>query len=220
MHSKTLVGSLALLLILFIHQISIPSLVVAQPLGPLPSLREQAQIQQEWLKWRLERELPRLMRQNGVALWIVDCREYDEDPVFKFLASPTLFAARRRTILVFYDRGDEKGVERLALGGGSNDGLYTVYRDPDNSDREIYGKSQFVSLRKIVEERKPSTIALDISATHSFSDGLSVSEYESLSDALGPQWMARVVRAERLPLDYLDVRLPEMLPTYRHMMEI
>ncbi|MGB7621500.1 MAG: M24 family metallopeptidase, partial [Terriglobia bacterium] len=41
-----------------------------------------------------------------------------------------------------------------------------------------------------------------------------------LSDALGPQWMARVVRAERLPLDYLDVRLPEMLPTYRHMMEI
>ncbi len=192
----------------------------AQHPTPLPPLREQARIQQEWLKLRLERELPRLMRQNGVAMWIVACREYNEDPVFKSLASPTVFAARRRTILVFFDRGGEKGVERLALGGGSNGGLYTVFRDPGTAGRELYGTEQYVSLRKVIEERKPSTIALDISLTHAFSDGLSVSEYNALSDALGPQWMSRVVRAERLPLDYLDVRLPEMMPTYAHLMEI
>jgi len=192
----------------------------AQRPAPMPSLREQARIQQEWLKLRLERELPRLMRQNGVAMWIVDCREYNEDPVFKALASPTVFAARRRTILVFFDRGDEKGIERLALGGGSNGGLYTVYRDSDTANRELYGKGQYLTLRKIVEERKPSTIALDISATHAFSDGLSVAEYEALSDVLGPQWMSRVIRVERLPLDYIDIRLPEMMSTYVHMMEI
>jgi hypothetical protein len=193
---------------------------MAQRPTPLPSLREQARIQQEWLKLRLEREVPRLMRQNGVAMWIVDCREYNEDPVFKSLASPTVFAARRRTILTFLDRGEDKGVERLALGGGSNGGLYTVYRDPDTANRELYGKGQYVTLRKIIEERQPSSIALDISATHAFSDGLSVSEYEALADALGPKWMSRVVRAERLPLDYIDIRLPEMMPTYRHLMEI
>lgn len=217
---RSMIRAFVYLFCLALYHLSNPSPFLAQRPSPLPSLREQARIQQEWLKLRLERELPRLMRQNGVAMWIVDCREYNEDPVFRSLASPTNFAARRRTILVFYDQGGDKGIERLALGGGSQDDLYTVYHDPENSGRELYGKSQFVSLRKIVEERKPPTIALDISLTHSFSDGLSVSEYEALSDALGPPWMARVVRAERLPLDYLDVRIPEMMPTYRHMMEI
>jgi hypothetical protein len=192
----------------------------AQRPAPMPSLREQARIQQEWLKLRLERGLPRLMRQNGIAMWIVDCREYNEDPVFRVLVSPTVFAARRRTILVFFDRGEEKGIERLALGGGSNGGLYTVYRDPDAADKELYGNEQYRTLRKIVDERKPATIALDMSATHAFSDGLSVAEFQALADALGPQWMARVTRAERLPLDYIALRLPEMMTSYVHMMEI
>lgn len=197
-----------------------PTPLFAQRPAPMPSLREQALVQQEWLKLRLEGVLPRLMRQNGIAMWIVDCREYNEDPVFRALTSPTVFAARRRTILVFFDRGDEKGIERLALGGGSNGGLYSVYRDPESAGRELYGKGQYITLRRIIEERKPSSIALDISATHAFSDGLSASEHEALADALGPEWMARVVRAERLPLDYLNIRLPEMMPTYVHMMEI
>ncbi|HYK88805.1 MAG TPA: M24 family metallopeptidase [Acidobacteriota bacterium] len=192
----------------------------AQRPAPMPSMKEQVRIQQEWLKLRLERELPGLMRQNGVAMWIVDCREYNEDPVFRSLTSPTVISARRRTILVFFDRGIEKGIERLGLGGGSNGGLYTVYRDPESAGRELYGSGQYVALRKIVEERKPYTIALDISATHAFSDGLSVAEYQAISDALGPQWMSRVIHAERLPLDYIDLRLPEMMPTFAHMMEI
>ncbi|MCL6481688.1 MAG: hypothetical protein K6U02_08175, partial [Firmicutes bacterium] len=48
----------------------------------LPKLREQAQIQQGWLRTRLERVLPQLMRRYGVEMWLVICREYNEDPVF------------------------------------------------------------------------------------------------------------------------------------------
>src|SRR5687767_700000 len=87
-----------------------------------PPLKQQAAIQQEWLTARLERVLPALMRKHGVQMWLVICREYNEGPVCFSLVSPTTFAARRRTIYVFFDRG-EKGVERLALGGGSNGGL-------------------------------------------------------------------------------------------------
>ena len=99
-------------------------LILAIPAGaqelenPLPDLRTQASIEQEWLKIRLERVLPMLMRENNVQMWIVPMREYNEDPVFSSLVSATTFAARRRTIYVFFDRGKEKGVERLALGGG------------------------------------------------------------------------------------------------------
>ena len=86
----------------------------------LPPLREQAQIQQEWLRLRLERHVPVLMRKHGAQMWIVACREYAEDPAFFSVVSPTVFAARRTTIYVFYDRGPNQPLERLALGGDSN----------------------------------------------------------------------------------------------------
>src|SRR3989304_2125636 len=187
--------------------------------NPLPPLREQAKIQQEWLKARLERVLPRLMRRHGVAMWLVIQREYNEDPAFWALVLPTTFAARRRTIYVFFDRGDEKGIERLALGGSSQGGLYTVYRDPEAESRELWGQGQWALLRKVIDERNPSTIAINISRTHAFSDGLSAGEREALEDALGLKWTSRLVRAENLPLEYVSLRVPEMLPTFRKMME-
>lgn len=187
---------------------------------PLPKLREQAAIQQEWLKLRLERVLPTLMRRYGVQMWLVICREYNEDPVFFSLVSATQFAARRRTIYVFFDRGEQEGVERLALGGGAQGGLYTVYRDPEVENRELWGQGQWALLKKLIEDRQPKNIAVNISHTHAFSDGLSASEREQLEDALGEKWKSRFVRAENLPLDYINIRLPEMLPVYRQMMEI
>ena len=62
-------------------------------------------------------------------MWIVPVREYNEDPVFFALVSPTTLAARRRTIYVFHDRG-ATGVDRIAIGGTTQGGLYTVVRDP------------------------------------------------------------------------------------------
>jgi Xaa-Pro aminopeptidase len=186
---------------------------------PLPPLREQDRIRQEWLRLRLERVLPALMRRHGIGMWIMVCREYNEDPAFFSLVSPSVMAARRRTILVFNDLGPEKGVERLALGGGSNGGLYQVYRDPAVENRELWGQGQWALLRKLVDERKPSTIGVDISHTHAFSDGLAAGEREQLEAALGP-WSSRFVRAENLPLEYVSLRIPEMLPTYKHMMQI
>lgn len=196
-----------------------PTVGVGQVLKRLPSMRKQAEIQQGWLKLRLEKVLPELMRKHGVAMWLVICREYNEDPAYRSLTSPTVFAARRRTILVFTDRG-EKGIERLALGGGSNGGLYQVYRDPDVENRELWGESQWATLRKLIAQRDPKNIAVNISQTHAFSDGLSAGEYEKLQQALGAEYSKRLIRAENLPLEYISIRLPEMLPTYKQMMEI
>ena len=195
-----------------------PAATAASMPAKLPSLREQDAIRQEWLKLRLERVLPSLMRRHGVSMWLVINREYNEDPVFRSLISPSVMYARRRTILVFFDRGGDKGIERLALGGGTNGGLYEMYRDPDNVGREIMGDSQWQTLRKVIEQRKPSTIAINVSHTHAFSDGLSAGEREQLEAALGP-WTSKLVRAENLPLEYISVRLPEMEPHYVAMMK-
>jgi len=194
--------------------------LAAQAVPTLPSLRQQAQIQQEWLRLRLERHLPALMRKHGVQMWIVACREYAEDPAFFSLVSPTVFAARRTTIYVFFDRGPDNGVERLALGGDSNGGLYTVYRDPGPKSREVYGESQWQLLKKLVDERHPVNIAVDISPTHAFSDGLTVGMRDKLMAALGNEYNGKFVPAENLALEYQELRIPEMLPAYRQMMQM
>src|SRR5438477_7969791 len=167
-----------------------PPRLTASPTRPLGTLREQAAVQQEWLRYRLDSVLPRLMRRYQVALWVVPMREYNEDPVFWSLVSATTFFARRRTIYVFFDRGPDRGVERLALGGASQGGLYEAYHareaiDPSIGRRpELVGQAQWDLLRRVIEERDPHTIAVDISHTHAFADGLSAGEWEQLQTAL------------------------------------
>jgi hypothetical protein len=169
------------------------------------------------------------MREHGADMWIVPVREYNEDPVFHSLVSPTTMAARRRTIYVFHDPGDGRPVERIAIGGTSQGDLYTVVRDPDaitgtagtqQRAAEPFGPEQWKLLTTVVRERDPATIAINVSHTHAFSDGLTLGEWEGMREALGPDYASRVVRRELLPLEYIEERLPEMLPAYRDMMEV
>jgi Xaa-Pro aminopeptidase len=196
---------------------------------PFGTLREQADVRQAWLAQRLEQVLPRLMREHGVDMWIVPVREYNEDPVFHSIVSPTTFAARRRTIYVFFDRGPADGVERLAIGGTSQGGLYAVVRDPaaptgtagtTRRAAEPFGPEQWRLLTPLIAERDPRVIAVNISQTHAFSDGLTVGEWEQLQEALGETYRGRVVRRELLPLHYLEERIPEMLPIYGRMQQL
>ena len=71
-------------------------------------------IQNRLLEERLDALLPTLMRETGVDMWLVIAREYNDDPVFLSLVPKPRFTARRTTMLVFFDRGDE-GVERLTV---------------------------------------------------------------------------------------------------------
>src|SRR5688572_31713152 len=90
----------------------------------------------------------------------------------------------------------------ISLGGGSQGGLYEAYVARDTIDPsigrrpELVGAGQWDLLARIVRERDPKTIAVDISHTHAFSDGLSAGEWEQLSAALPSGYLARVVRAE------------------------
>jgi Xaa-Pro aminopeptidase len=217
-----------------------PAQAAASAERPLGTLREQAARQQRWLTERMATVLPRLMREHGIDLWLVPMREYNEDPVFPALVGPTTFAARRRTIYVFHDRCAADGgapdrraadgggtaapppdsgcVERLALGGSSQGGVYEtrVSRRPAdgpagaaNRPAELWGDEQWALLRDVVAERKPRRIGIDVSPTHAFSDGLSAGEHDALRTALGPELAARLVPAERLPLDLLAVRVPD-----------
>jgi len=189
---------------------------------PLPPMRQQAKEMQGWVEQRLTKVLPGLMSEYGADMWILSMREYGEDPVFWSMISPTTFAARRRSIYVF-TRQSDGSVERLALGGSDQGGLFQIYRSPHptptGEEAELWGDEQWRLLREIVADRDPGNIVLNIDDTWAFADGLGAGEREALEKALGPEYLKRVKREPRLAVDYIAVRVPEMMPRYREIEE-
>ena len=198
--------------------------VGAQPTRPFGTLKEQADRQQQWLQQRLTTVLPALMKEHGIDMWVVPMREYNEDPVFTSLVSPTTFAARRRTIYVFFDRCAHGAapnaaagcVERVALGGTSQGGLYEAVRSAKAVDAavggrqaELWGDQQWLVLKEAIEKRNPKVIGIDVSRTFAFSDGLSAGELDGMSAMLGSKWTSRFKHAEALPLELIATRLPD-----------
>ncbi|MEM7414213.1 MAG: M24 family metallopeptidase [Gemmatimonadota bacterium] len=188
----------------------------------LPTMREQATEQQEWLQMRLERVLPSLMAEYDVRMWILSMREYAEDPVFWSITAPTTFAARRRSIYVF-TRQPDGTVERLALGGTSQGGMFEAFRSnrpaPTEPTAELVGNEQWNLLRELVEDRDPENIVVNVDGVWAFSDGLHAGEAEELLAALGETYASRVRREPRLAMNYISLRLPEMMPRYRKITE-
>jgi len=200
----------------------------ADTLRPFGTLREQAAKQQAWLELRMERTLPALMRREGVDMWVVPMREYNEDPVFTAITSPTTFAARRRTIYVFFDRG-AAGIERIALGGTSQGNVFKAVRSMKpvpapaagsrSTDRqaELWGDEQWNILTQVITERQPKKIAVNTSSVFAFADGLSSGERDGMLRALGPTWASKVVPAEALAVDLIAARQPEEEPSFREL---
>ena len=209
--------------------------LAAQPTRPFGTLKDQADRQQQWLQQRLTTILAALMKKHGFDMWVVPMREYNEDPVFTSLVSPTTFAARRRTIYVFFDKCAHGAapnaatgcVERIALGGTSQGGLYEAVRSARAVDAavggrqaELWGEQQWLVLKDVVEQRNPKVIGIDVSRTFAFSDGLSAGELEGMSATLGSKWTSRFKHAEGLPLELIATRLPDEAAFYTELTKL
>ena len=207
-----------------------------QTYRPFGTLREQADVEQRWLDMRMKTVLPALMKKHGVDMWVVPMREYNEDPVFSSIVSPTTMSARRRTIYLFYDpcasiRADcAKPFERLAMGGTSQGGVFTAIRSTKaaagpaggqvQAQAELWGDEQWQVLKKEIEKRNPKTIAIDVSRVFAFNDGLSAGELEGMKAALGPKLSSHFKPADDLALDLIATRLPEEAETYKKMQQV
>lgn len=176
------------------------------------SHREQSQLVTSWIRQRFDAVLPALMTREGIDMWIIPTREYNEDPVFRSMAPLTAFASRRRTILVFHTPGGGRPVARYSLGRFDYDKLYTLVPTPNDG--------QWEGLKKLVEEKRPRVIGINESDAWQHADGLTANEKRRLLEALGPEYAARVKSAEMLAVGWLETKLPEELDAYRHVMKV
>lgn len=176
-------------------------------------LREQAAVTNRWLRDRLQTLLPSVMQREGIDLWIVVAREYNEDPVLWSLLPAPMMSARRRTILVFHapaarnpGSDPQVGFEALAI-AGPGIGLDGYYRPMWEKSRDAQApEDQWGCLQRVVRERDPQRIGINVATDFAFGDGLTHTEYGLLQVALGETLWTRTTSAERLAIGWLERR--------------
>ena len=125
-------------------------------------IREQYRIFDEILLDRIQNLMPRLMRECGVDMWLVICREYAEDPVFKTL-TPMLVKNASRTSCFLFSLDARGNYEALSL-SRPDPRLFPFYKQAYDPKQE----SQFEAIRRAVEERSPEHVAVNISEAVSY----------------------------------------------------
>src|SRR5687768_3441272 len=181
-----------------------------EPIPAMPkllSLRQQADIREQWLQKRLGSLLLPMMRRHGIEMWIVVNEEFHSDPVTPHIVPPIPIVGRR-DLFVFIDRGER--IERVAVVRYAEERLknhYTMLLPARDKFNE--------AIRKLVDDRNPKTIALNIGGTRGQQSGLTYDGYKFLADALGPDNEKKFVSAANLLTEFFDTRLPEELEHYR-----
>lgn len=188
------------------------SSALAQP-NILP-MRERAELINQILDDRLQNLLPSLMRREGIDMWVLISREYNEDPILKTMLPANWLSARRRTILVLFDPGEGQPIERLAVARYAVDSLFRK-----SWDKELQ-PNQWDSLVKIIEQKQPKTVAVNKSEHFALADGITATEYEEFSQTLAKHNKTKLVSSEKLAIAWLETRSEMEMQVYPGLIEL
>lgn len=180
----------------------------AQDMPRILSLKERASWQDMILEERFNSLLPNMMRKNGIDMWVIIGREYNEDPVLKTFLPSTWLSARRRTILVIYDKGEKQGLEALAIARYNVGNLFQSAWKPEEEP------NQWKRLMQVITERNPKKIGINLSPQYAHADGLTHTEYEQFMNYLPTPLKGNITDAEKLCVAWLETRTPQEMAVY------
>lgn len=201
------------LLLLVLLIISFPTLAQNE-YGQILSMKDRAATINRLLEDKVKNYLPEIMRREGIDMWVVMSREYNEDPVIKTLLPAEWLAARRRTILVFFDGGEGKELETIAV---SRYDVGSVFKSAWNKEEQ---PDQWARLAEIIKERNPQKIGINKSEYFGLADGVVATDYEEFKEALGGQLSKKVVSAEKVAIGWLETRTEAEMAIYPHIVGI
>ena len=152
-------------------------------------VRKQAEIINRNLRDHLDSVLPVAMREAGLDMWLILCQEDDLDPVFKTMIPMDTWCPILQ-VLVFYDRGEGQGIERINISGTNTHDLY------DQPYRGQLEEKQWPLLLETIEARDPKRIGINIGSIQWAAGGLTHNLYLQLVDKLPEKYVERLVSAE------------------------
>ena len=181
----------------------------AQHGGPpsVLSVRQQAALVHRITAKRLDTLLPRMMRETGLDMWILSCNEDNLDPIFETMV-PLGNWNPITQVLVLFDRGPEKGVERLNVSRTDTQGLFKNAWDAAAFDQKK-GESQWQALGRVVRERDPKRIGLNEGEVQWAAGALTSVLKRRIVEAVGPKYAARFASAEPLVTLWAETLLDE-----------
>ncbi|WP_409250897.1 M24 family metallopeptidase [Bacillus sp. SCS-153A] len=182
---------------------------MVQVYSKIMSVKERDRFKDRVLLERLHTILPNLMRESGTEMWIVIGREYNEDPVSITLFPSAVDSSRRLTIFIFC-MNEEGVVERLVI--HTNPAFQPYYQNVWEPDKE----TQWECAARMIREKKPAEIAVNIGELHAASDGLTVSSFNKLQEEI----KGNFVSAEALVIDWLQTRSSLEMAAYPHICEL
>jgi hypothetical protein len=178
--------------------------------GGTPSvlpIRERAALVHKITAKRLETLLPRMMRETGFDMWIISCNEDNLDPIFETMVPYESWNPITQ-ILVLFDQGPEKGVERLNIARTDTQGLFKNAWDAAAWDTKK-AESQWDALGRVVRERDPKRIGLNEGEVQWAAGALTSVLKKKLVEAVGPKYAARLQSAEPLVTLWAETLLEE-----------
>lgn len=187
---------------------------VATALSSIAPMRERAKLIDSMLNDKLNHTLPDLMARTGIDMWLLISREYNEDPVLKTMLPATWLSARRRTILVLFNPGEGKALERYAVARYQVDTMFQKAWDKESQP------SQWQRLVELIEQKQPKRIGLNKSKHFALADGMTATEYEDFLAVLPSNLVNKVVSAEMLALAWLETRTPLEMKYYPHIVKM
>ena len=205
---KPLITLLCLVTISSLHSFAQSSYSMILP------MKERSRVTDELLEYRTRTVLPEVMRREGLDMWVVISREYNEDPVIKTLLPSTWLSARRRTILVMFDQGEERGIETLAVA------RYDVGKTFKKAWDKEKQPDQWKRLTEIIQERDPKKIGINKSDYFGLADGIVATDHEALLNTLPKKYQERVVSAEKVAIGWLETRSDKEMAIYPQICQI
>ncbi|MDH4196614.1 MAG: aminopeptidase P family protein [Candidatus Aminicenantes bacterium] len=184
-----------------------PSVASAGQKPAVLPIRARAELVHKIVQKRLDTLLPRLMRETGFDMWIITCNEDNHDPILDTMMPYENWCPITQ-ILVFFDRGPAKGVERLNVSRTDTQGLFVNAWDAAAFDAKK-GESQWECLGRVVRERAPKRIGTNEGEVQWVAGGLTAVLKKNLVAAIGPQYAARLVSAEPLVTRWAETLIEE-----------
>ena len=178
------------------------------------NLKDRATLIEKIQKDRLYNLLPELMSKNGIDMWIIITREYNEDPIIKTLLPPTWLNARRRTILIFSFDESTKKTESVAISrynfGKNIKSIWDKEKNPN----------QMLALKDYIDKVNPKKIGLNYSDNFALIDGISKSDYELFYSSISNDIKQRIVSAENLGIQWIETRTKLEKEIYKDLVSI
>lgn len=184
-----------------------------RPTYNLLPVRKQDEVLLRVLRQRLDTILPTAMREADLDLWLILCQEDNPDPVFRTMIPLNTWTPLLQ-MLVFHDRGEAVGVERINLSMTDTADLY---------ERPWTGTStpeQWQHLARLVQERDPRRIGVNIGSVNWAAGGLTHNLYNQLVAALPSPYPNRLVSAEAACTRWLMTLSEEELDLYPSIISI